>query len=164
MPETAELKWLSDYPCGQNQSPPNEICEIIEFPVQPQFLNPSFLHQKYVVEGLSASQISKEIFSARSTVVKHLKNFGIPLRSEEEARKLRKGQLGYGERTKKGKPDKHKRELENIRIMQKLRGQGYSYWKIAEVFNTMKIPTKTRKAKWHPTTVMKILKKITNEK
>ena len=117
-----------------------------------------------MVEGLSASQISKEIFSARSTVVKHLKKFGIALRSEEEARELRKGQLGYGERTKKGKPDKHKRELENIRKMQKLRDQGYSYWKIAEVFNTMKIPTKTRRAKWHPTTVMKILKAKSTKK
>ena len=83
----------------------------------------------------------------------------IPLRLEEEARGLRKGQLGYGERTKKGKPDKHGLELQNIEKMQKLREQGYSYWKIAEVLNTMKIPTKTRRAKWHPTTVMKILKK-----
>lgn len=121
-------------------------------------MNPDFLHQKYIVEELSASQIAAQIFSARSTVVKHLKKYGIPLRSEEESRKLRKGQLGYGERTKNGKPDQHKREIENIKKMQKLRDQGYSYWKIAEVFNSMAIPTKTRKAKWHPTTVMKILK------
>ena len=47
--------------------------------------------------------------------------------------------------------------------MQILREQGYSYWKIAEVLNTMKIPTKTRKAKWHPTTVMKILKKTNSQ-
>ena len=96
--------------------------------------------------------------------MKFLKKFGIPLRPEEESRRLlRNGQLGYGERTRNSKTDKHKRELENIQKMQILREQGYSYWKIAEVLNTMKIPTKTRKAKWHPTTVMKILKKTNSQ-
>ena len=42
--------------------------------------------------------------------------------------------------------------------MKKLREQGFSYWKIADVFNSMGVPTKNEDSRWHPTTVMKILK------
>ena len=50
----------------------------------------------------------------------------------------------------------HKRELENIKRMRELRDKGFSYEKIASVFNSMKIPTKTRKGKWHRKTVQSI--------
>ena len=53
----------------------------------------------------------------------------------------------------------HKREQENIQKMKKLRGKGYSYWKIAEVFNSMKIPTKSRKGSWDPKSIYNILMK-----
>jgi hypothetical protein len=65
------------------------------------FKDKSFLHQKYVVEGLSCEEIATQIFSARTTVLKYLK-------------------------------------------IHEFRDKGLSYWKIADVLNTMKIPTKTR--------------------
>jgi len=53
----------------------------------------------------------------------------------------------------------HKRELENIKKMKELRERGYSYWKIAEIFNSMKIPTKTKRGKWHAKSIHQILNK-----
>jgi hypothetical protein len=49
--------------------------------------------------------------------------------------------------------------LENIQKMKDLREKGFSYWKIADVFNSMGIPTKTRKGKWHAKTIQQILSK-----
>jgi hypothetical protein len=51
----------------------------------------------------------------------------------------------------------NKKASENIERMKTLRDQGYSYWKISEIFNSMGIPTKNSGARWHPTTVMNIL-------
>jgi len=51
----------------------------------------------------------------------------------------------------------HKKELELINRMRALRDQGFSYWKIADVFNSMKIPTKARRGKWHARTIQKIM-------
>ena len=47
----------------------------------------------------------------------------------------------------------HERELKNIEKMKELRGRGFSFERIAEVFNSMKIPTKTRKGEWHRKTI-----------
>jgi hypothetical protein len=41
--------------------------------------------------------------------------------------------------------------------MVELRGKGFSYWKIADILNAMKVPTKTRKGKWHARSVQQIL-------
>lgn len=41
--------------------------------------------------------------------------------------------------------------------MRELRDQGFSYWKIADVLNAMKVPTKTRGGKWLARTVQAIL-------
>ncbi|MCX6126465.1 MAG: hypothetical protein NTV34_17155 [Proteobacteria bacterium] len=40
----------------------------------------------------------------------------------------------------------HKRELEAVAKMPCVREQGFSFWKIADVLNTMKVPTQTRQA------------------
>ncbi len=47
--------------------------------------------------------------------------------------------------------------------MKQLREQGFSYWKIADILNSMNVPTKNRGSRRHPTTVMKILKATMNE-
>ncbi len=54
---------------------------------------------------------------------------------------------------------KHKGEIDFIFKMREFKDKGYSYWRIADVMNTMKIPTKTRKGKWHAKTVYNILTK-----
>ena len=52
----------------------------------------------------------------------------------------------------------NQRERDTVERMMSLRDKGYSYWKIAEILNSMGIPTKSRRAQWQAATVMKILK------
>jgi hypothetical protein len=138
--------------------PPPNISIISNIQHLPLYKSECFLRKKYLEEKLSARQIAAIVVSARSTVLKHLKGYQIPLRSEDEALLHNKGQLGYGERLVNGKVIIHKGELENIEKIKTLRGQGHSYWEIASIFNSMNIPTKNQGSRWHPTTVMKILK------
>ena len=93
---------------------------------------------------------------SHSTVLTHLRTAGIEIQAS--ASTYRKGQLAFGRKAAKGIEAEHKGEQEVITKMTDLREQGYSYHKIAEILNTMKIPTKSRKAKWHATTVMNIIK------
>ncbi len=128
----------------------------------PPYKNEFFLREKYLVEKLSTRQIAALVFSARSTVVTHLKAFGIPMRAEDEAHDLNNGQCAFGEKLVAGKTVPHKGELIVLRRMQALRGKGLSYWKIAALLNSSGIPTENRKTRWHPTTVMKMLKNPIN--
>jgi hypothetical protein len=122
------------------------------------YKNKFFLHQKYVVEGLSCEEIATQIFSARTTVLKYLKIHGIPVREVGTNQKRTRG-LAYGQKVKQRTTAEHKREQEAILKMHELREKGFSYWRIAEVLNTMSVPTKTRKGKWHARTVQAILLK-----
>ena len=108
---------------------------MIDFPVFPKYLDAAFLRQKYVDEGLSTAQIAALVFSARSTITKYLKRHGIPLRSEDMAHALRKGQMAFGEHTRKGKVKAHQRELVAIEKMKSLRAKGYSYHRVAEILS-----------------------------
>ncbi len=136
--------------------PPTQIVMFSSILIDPPFKNKSFLYQKYVVEGLTCDEIAELIFSARTTILKYLKIHGIPVRETGSNQKRKRG-LGYGQKVQCRQIENHQREQENIKKMRELRDKGYSYWKIAEVFNTLKIPTKTRKGKWHAKTVQQIL-------
>ncbi len=123
------------------------------------FKNRDFLYEKYVEKGWSASQIADEIGSVHSTVVKHLKDLGIPLREHQLPLQRRPGHgLAYGKKVIERGEQVHQAEMVNIGKMINLRDQGFSYWKIADILNSMGVPTKTRRAKWQAATVMKILK------
>ena len=143
-----------------NISSTTYISDFIEFQVIPWYQSASFLRQKYVVDGLSARQIAELITSSKSTVISRLKQFRIPLRSQEQSHSLNPGQVAFGQRLLNGKVVPNKVELEIIKKMTALKSQGLSYWKIAEMLNLWGIPTKNRNSKWHPTTVMKILKAL----
>jgi hypothetical protein len=135
-----------------------ELIINIEFLWQRLYKSEAFLRQKYLVEGLSTREIAAGTFSVRSTIVRALKEFNIPLRTADAAHQMNKGQLGYGEKLVENRESGHRRELQHIVKMTELRRRGFSYHKIAAIFNSMGIPTKNRK-KWHATTVMKILAK-----
>ncbi|WP_120405489.1 recombinase family protein [Halobacteriovorax sp. BALOs_7] len=90
--------------------------------------------------------------------MKRLKECDIELRPVGSNQKRKRG-LGYGERVEKRNVIEHKRESEAIRKMIELRDKGYSYRKIAEILNTMKVPTKTGKGGWHGKTVYQIIAK-----
>lgn len=125
----------------------------------PESLSKSFLWQKYIVEMNSISRVSKQICSAKETVRRHLLLYGIPLRPTDVKQRLNKGQIGYGEKRIKSLIQRNNQELVIIEKMKALRAQGFSYWKIADILNSMSIPTKSRVAKWQAATVMKILKR-----
>ncbi len=65
-----------------------------------------------------------------------------------------------GTRMVNGQVTIHQREVAVIEQIRTLRTQGNSYWKVADILNVMQIPTKSRRAKWQATTVLKILKKV----
>src|SRR5690606_23501184 len=91
-----------------------------------------------------------------TAVAKHLKAYGIPIRPNDVTNKTR-AQLRYGEAWRNRQVVVHRRELENLAKMRKLRDQGFSYWKIADVFNSMKMPTKTGRGRWHARSIQQIL-------
>ncbi len=122
------------------------------------YLDKDLLYRKYVIEGLTCEEISKEISTARTTVLKYLKVYGIPVRAVGTNQKRRRG-IAYGQKNIKRTEVAHKKELEYIERMKKLRSDGYSYGKIAEIFNSMKVPTKSQKGKWHSKTIYQILNK-----
>ena len=136
--------------------PPIQLTKIIEVSEPEVYKNKIFLHQKYVVERLSVREISTLIFSSRSVVAKYLKLHEIPLRPNEIENK-NKSQLRYGEAWKKRLVTVNRKEAENIEKMQKLRDQGFSYWKIADIFNSLGIKTKTGAGKWHARSVQKVV-------
>ena len=141
------MKKLPETTQGQSGFPQQQLTEIIEFPVVPRHRDESFLRQKYLVEGLSRSQIAAGIFFARSTVVAGLRRFGIPLREADESLWYRRGQLGFGKRVVNARVVDNQRELDVIGQMNALRARGYSYWKIAEILNSIGVPTKSRRTK-----------------
>ena len=136
--------------------PPPEVFKIIQISQPDLYKDQDFLHQKYVIERLSTKEISALIFSSRTAVSKYLKLYGIPIRPHDVTNKSR-SQLRYGEAWKKRAVVTHQRELENIEKMRKLRDQGFSFWKIADVFNSLGIQTKTSRGKWHARSIQKVL-------
>lgn len=121
-----------------------------------RFLDKDLLEARYVVQKRSCEEIATEIGAARTTVLKYLKVYGIPVR-ETGTSILKRRNLAYGRRIVNHEEIAHKRELENVEKMRRLREQGFSYWKIADVLNSMKIPTKTGRGRWHSRSVQAIM-------
>lgn len=111
-----------------------------------------------MLEGRGMRELAVEFKAARESIAKQLRLFEIPIRSTGSNQNRKRG-LAYGEKCRERELKVHKRELENIQKMKDLRDKGFSYWKIADVFNSMGIPTKTRKGKWHAKTIQQILSK-----
>jgi len=122
------------------------------------FKSKEILSQKYIVERLSANEIAKQLGTARSTVLKYLKIHGIPVRATGQNIHKRAGYgLAYGRRIVNRQEIVSKREQAYIAKMKDLRVQGFSYWKIADILNTLKVPTKTGRGRWHARSVQQIL-------
>ncbi len=134
------------------------MSNFIQLPVKNEWRNKELLYQKYVVERRSLNELAVEFKVARCTISKQMKAFGIQTRVTGSVQNRKRG-LAYGEKCRDRKLRAHKRETENIQKMNDLRDKGFSYWKIAEIFNSMEIPTKTRKGKWYAKTIQQILDK-----
>jgi hypothetical protein len=140
----------------QEKYPRIEVFKIIEFIWRPSYKDEHLLHQKYVVERLSASEIAFENSSSTSTVLKFLRLAKIPIRPADKKTRRR---LSYGEAWKDGRVVPHEREPGNIEKMRQLRVRGFSYWEIADILKGMNISTKTRKGKWHARYVQKLIER-----
>jgi hypothetical protein len=134
-----------------------ELTEFLDYSAAPAYLNRDFLYQKYVVEKLSTSEIAALISSCQSTVGKYLKEYGIIARKGQGHQKRAGFGLAYGKIIVGREELPHQKQQQNIKKMWTLRTRGYSYWKIAEVFNTMCIPTQTGRGRWHARSVKAIM-------
>lgn len=54
-------------------------------------------------------------------------------------------------------------ELANIGRMKSLRAKGFSYWKIADILNSMGVPNKMCKGVWSAKQVHQILERVGRE-
>jgi hypothetical protein len=105
---------------------------------------------------MSTQEVAEKINVAASTIHKYLRIHNIPLRGPGESPR-QKMTLGYGYRLDGRFEVIHKGEQKNIYFMKKLRDRGYSYWRIADIFNERQVPTKTRKGRWHARSIKQIL-------
>jgi hypothetical protein len=135
---------------------------ISTYQAAPLYRSEEFLRDRYLKERLSTGQIAREIRSARSSVLEGLRAYGIPLRPEEEAHQLSKGQLAYGEKMTNGHIVPHKGEEKVIREIVGMRNEGLSYGAIANWLNKEGHPTKNRVKGWDRPTVYKILSRVSD--
>ena len=117
------------------------MTNIIQLPVKKVWRNKELLHQKYVVERRSLNELAVEFGVARQTISMQMKSFGIETRVPGTVQNRKRG-LAYGKKFKDREIVEHKKEQEVIEKIKELRGQGFSYHKIADVLNVMGIKTK----------------------
>jgi hypothetical protein len=132
------------------------LIDSIEYNHAPKYLDKDFLHQKYVVEGLSTAQIASQIFSSKDSVQKGLRLVGIPARVPHQPHG-RQSQPRYGQKRVEGKVGEHKTEQRVINAVREMRANGLTLRAIASCLGEMKVPTKCRGKKWHPEMVKRIL-------
>ncbi|MBN23114.1 MAG: hypothetical protein CL678_17650 [Bdellovibrionaceae bacterium] len=135
--------------------------DAIPFSIKP-YKNKNLLEKMYLEYRLSAAEIALELSCAKSTIINYLKKFEIPTREPSKPVSKSRGSR-YGEKIRGRKYIAHKREQEVIQKMLKLREQGFSYRQIAEILNTMNVPTKRRRGKWQGRVVCEILKRVTEK-
>lgn len=99
--------------------------EWFEFPVTPLYLNQEYLRKKYVDENLSADEVASEIGCAVSTVLKHLKKYGIPVRGNGQNIRPKR-HLPFGKKIVGRSVEDHKREQEVLKQIKELRDQGHT--------------------------------------
>lgn len=151
----AAMQWIFEY----ELSKPDFLIDHINFNWKKPFKEADVLHQNYVVARVSAEEIAKKFSCTKSTILKYVRLNNIPVREACVAINKNKN-VRYGEKNRSRRRVHHEREREVIQKMVSLREKGYSYRKIAEVLDTMKVPTKTRKRKWQARVVQEILNRV----
>lgn len=149
------MKWRASSPLSEPFSSTDEVSDFIEFRHLPLRQDRSFLHQKYVVEGLSIDQISKLIFSSKESVRRGLLKVGIPVREPHK----NPSRIRYGQRKQKGRPVRHLDEERVITTIKEMREQGLSLRQIATFLSKIGVPTKQRGKGWHPEMIARILER-----
>jgi hypothetical protein len=122
-----------------------------------QKLDPSFLVQKYVDEGLSLAQIARLTSSSKSSVREALVRCGTPIRKPHLAHS-NPAQPRFGTKRRKDMLEKHVAEQRVIRAILHMRKGGMSLRAIVRSLAELKLPTKRRGKSWHPEMINRILK------
>ena len=133
-----------------------KLQDFLEFRIRKLYRDPIFLHQKYVVEGLSITQVAMQIFSSKEAVRKGLLRAGISIREPHDAHG-NLSQTRYGERVIKGRTVRLKVEEQIISVIKDLRVRGFSLREIGRTLTKMRVPTKCRGKAWHPQMIARIL-------
>jgi hypothetical protein len=134
------------------------LVDFIQFKTLGPLLSREFLHQKYVIERLSMSQIARLVCSSTTSVHRYLTRYGLPIRTGADCHLALKGYgLAYGKKVQNRRLVANKKEIEVVAQMNELRAKGFSYQKIADALNTMGIATKTGRAKWCAKKVQQII-------
>jgi hypothetical protein len=137
---------------------PYHVIDTVTILHTPLHRNKDVLHQKYIIEGLSLSQIASEILSSKAAVRKGLIDSGIPLRKPHQPHG-RQSQVRFGTIRRVGKLIELKHEQRIIQTARDLHDKGLSLREIASTFDTMGIATKCKGKKWHPQMISRILKR-----
>lgn len=133
-----------------------QVIDTIDFNFEQLWKDKHFLHQKYVLEGLSIAQIAAEILSSREAVRMGLIEFGIKRKKRGEPG-LNPSQAPYGYRKVEGKLISHLGEQRVIQSVKKMSESGLSYRTICEFLTSIKVPTKNRGKGWQPEMVRRLL-------
>lgn len=137
--------------------PPPEILVNSVVCTLPIYKSKSFLHQKYVVEGLSIKEISELTFSSRSAITNALKEYGYSIEKVTKAKRIKVPV--YGTKIIKRNKENHLREQRVIDSILEMHKSGNGPCAIARILNQMKVPTKAQGKKWYSETVRNILKR-----
>lgn len=132
------------------------LIDTIDFVYSNPWRNKTFLHQKYVVEGLSITQIAKQILSSREAVRKGLIEHGIK-RKRRGAVGNRVAQVLYGYRRSNGALIPNLDEQQVIATVKKMSKNGLSFRKICDFLTSVGVPTKNKGRKWQPEMIRRIL-------
>ena len=133
---------------------------IPEETMQPLYKDKAFVHQKYVIEGLSIKEIAREIFSSKAAISNALRRFDIPVREAHKPHNGRVSSPSYGTKLRSGRASPHVAEQQMIETIKELRAQGLTLRKVAEILTNMGVPTKKRGKSWHPEMVKRILDRM----
>jgi len=120
-------------------------------------IHKSPLYDLYINKGFSSIKSAEKLGVQKSTVLKYLKNTGIPRRKVGTNKKRKRG-VAYGNKfLPNGRELAVMSEIKRKDIMRKMRQSKVTYQGIADHFNDLEIPTKSGKGKWDRGTICRIL-------
>jgi hypothetical protein len=135
------------------------LVDIITISELPNYINQSFLHEKYVIENLTAKKIAGLIGCSTTTVKAYLNQFGLTKGGKGHA--VHKEKLAYGTRLAGHHLVAHKGETQIVATIRKMyESEDLGPVAIAGLLNSMKVPTKRQGKQWDHSVIIAILKRL----
>ena len=150
-------KWRADTDSHLPLPPSEYVTDIITYNTIPAYKTADYLHQKYVVEGLSLRQIAAENFTSTDVIRGLLVRFELPIRPAH-ATGVRNASARFGTKRRQGKLVENLAEVRVINAIKEMQTQGMTLRQIATFLSQVGVPTKQRGKSWHPEMVRRALK------